>query len=191
MSLTILGGAFKGRKIQSPKGTQTRPTQSITKAAVFNICASEIENASFLDLYAGSGAMGFEALSRGAQFSVFVESHPLATRCIRENQKNLDVDTCQLISKPVERFLQAPERFLIPNIAPFHIIYLDPPYGLKIEELDLSPLLAEEALVFLEERKHKGKAPSFPCLTLLNSRTFGETLLHTYRALSKIEKTDS
>ena len=85
MTLRIIAGAYKGRLLKTPKGPSTRPTQGMLREAVFNICQNEIEGARFLDLFAGSGAMAFEALSRGASRIILVEENRNAIACIREN----------------------------------------------------------------------------------------------------------
>jgi 16S rRNA (guanine966-N2)-methyltransferase len=83
--MKIVGGKFKGRNLIAPKTATTRPTQGALREAVFNICQSEIVSAYFLDLFAGSGAMGFEALSRGAAHVTFVENNKIALDTIRKN----------------------------------------------------------------------------------------------------------
>src|SRR5690606_33771897 len=104
------------------------PTQGMLREAVFNICQNRIEEARFLDLYAGSGAMGFEALSRGAKSVVMVEQNKQAYLCIQENAKTLQVEP-KIFQMPSQRALQcmAKEGYL------FDLIYIDPPYDLPID----------------------------------------------------------
>ena len=85
MTLRIIGGKFKGRLIKTPKGEKTRPTSAILRKAVFDICQNQITDARFLDLFAGSGAMGLEALSRGASHATFVERDKHSVSCLKEN----------------------------------------------------------------------------------------------------------
>ncbi len=85
MSLRIIGGKYKGRVLKAPKGSATRPTHGMLRESVFNICQNEIAGARFLDLFAGSGAMGLEALSRGASHITLVENDRHALASIREN----------------------------------------------------------------------------------------------------------
>ena len=92
MTLRVLGGKFRGRLLQSPRGSQTRPTTSMLRKAVFDILQNSIEDFRFLDLFAGSGAMGIEALSRGAKHATFVESHKDALRCINANLATLKLE---------------------------------------------------------------------------------------------------
>ena len=85
MSLRIIAGEFRNRLLKSPKSLQTRPTLAILRKAVFDILQPYIHQAHFLDLFAGSGLMGIEALSRGASHTTFVDNDRNAIRCIREN----------------------------------------------------------------------------------------------------------
>lgn len=179
MTLRIIGGKLKGRLLKSPKSTLFRPTQGIVRESVFNICQDRIEGAYFLDLYAGSGAMGFEALSRGAKRVTFVENHRQAIACIRENISFLKVEA-QTELLPLDAAI-ALERLS----TPFHLIYIDPPYDSPtaplIERIIARQLLAPEALLFVEERS-TSSAPPFqsPSLYFKDSRRFGAAVLHQY-----------
>ncbi len=154
MTLRILGGQYKGRILKSPKSKTTRPTQGVLRQAVFNICQQKIEQARFLDLFAGSGAMGLEALSRGASHAVFVEQDRGAALCIRENISLLHVeDKALLIS--VDLFLALTK--LGKQKCSFDLIYIDPPYGnpdflrTVLEEAEKQKLLAQEGTIFIED----------------------------------------
>ncbi len=156
MSLKIIGGTFKGRSLKSPPTSQlSKPTTSLARKAVFDMCQSIIEESRFLDLFACSGAMGIEALSRGAAFATFVEKERKTAHVLRENLKLLQIENkasvvCQDVFKA------------LPSLTgPYTIIYLDPPYSLIKDKknsfltllrfLDESPLLAEEGVLFIEE----------------------------------------
>ena len=180
MSLRIIAGQFKGRSLRAPKGPSTRPTQSMLRESVFNICQHEIQGARFLDLFAGSGAMGLEALSRGALHATFVESDRRAIASIRENIATLQVASeTTLITSNAEQALKH-------LFSPFHIIYVDPPYDKPvvpyIKELLDRNLIAPDGILFIEER-NRPNPPSlhFPELILISTRRFGEALLHQYR----------
>ena len=155
MTLRILGGAFKGRYLKSPKSSPTRPTQGILRQAVFNICQNEIIHARFLDLFAGSGAMGLEALSRGAPFAIFVEQDRSAARCIRENIEILQVQNrSELLAMDIFAALST----LSKRKAAFDIIYIDPPYVQApivipsiLLTLEKYSLLAPNGSVLIEE----------------------------------------
>ncbi len=177
MTLRIIAGTFKGRLLKTPKGPSTRPTQGMLREAVFNICQNEIAGAHFLDLYAGSGAMALEALSRGASHATLVESNRQAVTCIKENIAALHAASqTTLIPADATRALailskQAPQ---------FNIVYLDPPYDKPLDLAPLIPLLAPQAIVFIEERfdpKKPHKPYVIPGLKLRDSRRFGIALL--------------
>ena len=122
MTLVISSGRYKGRRLKTPSVNSTRPSSNKCRAAVFNICQGKIENACFLDLYAGSGAMGIEALSRNASFSIFIESNRQAIACIKENIADIDIiEKTQLI--PIDI------KFGLKKISQkCDIVYIDPPY---------------------------------------------------------------
>jgi 16S rRNA (guanine966-N2)-methyltransferase len=153
MSLVIISGLFRGRKIKTLPSFSTRPSSSKCRAAVFNICQTKIENSCFLDLYAGSGAMGIEALSRGASFSIFLENHKKAVRCIEENIALLNIeDKTRIICSDVFSGLKRIKRRA-------DIVYIDPPYEYygsegfiekMLKELLLLSLLNDNCLIFFE-----------------------------------------
>ena len=131
MSLRIIGGTFRNRPIKSPKGDRTRPTSAMMRKAVFDICQPFIEDAAFLDLFAGSGAMGIEAISRGASHATFVDKDKHALDCILTNLKDLDIEAqCTVIAGAVPQAFKRLKN-------PFDIVYIDPPYG----QVEISPIL--------------------------------------------------
>lgn len=186
-SLYIIGGAFKNRKLQTPKGSTTRPTTAILRKAVFDIVASIIDDASFLDLFGGTGAMGLEALSRGAKHATFIEQDQKALAAIFANIELLQVEKqTTVLAQDIQKGLQNLQK---KQTSPFSIIYCDPPYDkaslLKpiVEFLDQSSLIQKETRIFLEE--------GYPSLTQIdelklkriqhkNTRRFGNSLLHQY-----------
>lgn len=177
MMLTIIGGKHKRRKLISPKSTLVRPTLALTREAVFNICQHQIQGARFLDLYAGSGAMGLEALSRGASHATFVEKAGSSLSAIKQNIALLKEEAhATLIAGDV---LKA-----IPTlIRPFDLIYVDPPYGkglgaLTLDAIDRFPLLAEEGTLFIEDATLE--EPPLKRLHLKNKRRFGRATLFEY-----------
>jgi 16S rRNA (guanine(966)-N(2))-methyltransferase RsmD len=126
MTLRIFGGQFKGRVLKSPKSETTRPTQGIVREAVFNICQELTQGARFLDLFAGSGAMGLEALSRGASHATFVERDKHSVSCLKENLTLLNLtDRAQVF--PIDAHAA-----LNKITQSFDIIYIDPPYDTPV-----------------------------------------------------------
>lgn len=129
--MRVISGAAKGRKLKTPVGLETRPTSELCKEAVFSIIQFEIPGARVLDLFAGSGQMGIEALSRGAKSCVFVDNAKLCRSIISENLKHTELsDGARVVSISAEAYLKSPAE-------PVDIAFLDPPYG----KIALEPLL--------------------------------------------------
>lgn len=122
----VTGGIYKGRKLKSVEGLKTRPTPSIVREALFDILGERIRGSCFLDLYAGFGCVGIEALSRGAAFSMFVEDNFKAVAVIKENLEILAINSgCQILAVPA---LKSIKKILLYNLK-FDFIFLDPPYS--------------------------------------------------------------
>lgn len=187
MTLRIIGGQFRNRPLKSPKTDSTRPTLAVMRKAVFDILQSKVEEAHFLDLYAGTGAMGLEALSRGAAHATFVESNPQAMRCIDENIKTLQVDgQCSLIGYDcfiaLKKLSKAEKKF--------DIVYADPPYaaGSRLKLLqeilgffDTHSLLNPGGILFLEEAAPPELKPNtLAHLRHVDTRTFSRSALHQF-----------
>lgn len=183
MTLRILSGEFKGRQLQAPRGSQTRPTTSMLRKAVFDILQSSIQNASFLDLFAGSGAMGLEALSHGASHATFVESHKDALRCLKQNIASLKLEgRTTVYTFDVFEVLKK----IVKKNESFDLIYADPPYHRPaiydelLSFLDSSTLLSKDGIFFLESPL-KFKNPPLNQLVSIDERRFSTSLLHQYR----------
>jgi 16S rRNA (guanine966-N2)-methyltransferase len=176
----IIGGRFKKRVLVSPKTERVRPTTSQLREALFNICQLTIEGASFLDLFAGSGAMGLEALSRGAKQVTFVENNRDALAAIKKNIASLQVEEqCTVFSLDIFKALQR----LDAQKQRFDLIYADPPYGEGLgtsilEFLDRHPLLATNGSLFIEESLLH--PPPLQHLKLRGERKIGNTHLYEY-----------
>lgn len=175
--ISIISGRFKKRKLATPRGTTTRPTLGKVRETLFNICQQEIEDATFLDLFAGAGTIGFEALSRGARFVTFVESDRFAIQAIEENIKQLQVKReTRLIKQNVFKALE--------GLPPADLIFADPPYGQgfgeRLLELAMKHSLVKSAL-FIEEDH---ELPTPKGLELLSCRKMGRTYLHHWRVES-------
>lgn len=178
--MKITGGEFRGRRLVAPKTTATRPTSGRLREAVFSMCQSKIEGSRFLDIFAGSGAMGLEAISRGSAHSTLIDNHPEAKRAIYTNINTLGVqDQVKLIFASVERALKKLE-------GPFDIIYIDPPYGKAdlakktLEGIVDHKVISPETLIFLEESQRTEL--SFSCLELQSQRRIGETTLYCLKS---------
>jgi len=130
--MRVIAGSRKGHRIDAPRGLATRPTSDRVRENVFNLVQAWVEDATVLDLFAGSGAMGIEALSRGAERAVFVESQAAACRAIEHNLDKLRLTGAEVVCNDVARFVAADTRT-------YDLVFCDPPYG---EYVSLEPILA-------------------------------------------------
>jgi 16S rRNA (guanine966-N2)-methyltransferase len=174
--MRIIAGSRKGHRIDAPEGLDTRPTSDRVRENVFNLVQAWVDDSVVLDLFAGSGAMGIEALSRGAERAVFVESHDDACRTIGSNLEKLRLTGAEVVCREVARFLAADTR-------EYDLVFCDPPYD---EYAALEPtlarylprLLAEDGLLVLETAAKT--EPQLP-LEQRTSRRYGAariTLFH-------------
>jgi 16S rRNA (guanine966-N2)-methyltransferase len=172
--MRIIAGTHKGRRIAAPRGAQTRPTGDRVREALFNL-VGPVEGASVLDLYAGSGALGLEALSRGARRCVFAETDAAACRVIRANLESLGLTgglVAQRDALAVLREEATAERR-------HELVLLDPPYE-RWEELEerlgvlVPPVVAERGLVAVET--DSALEPTLP-LALRTTRRYGSARL--------------
>lgn len=176
--MRIVGGRFSGRSIIAPKGRDTRPTSDRTREAVFNILAHRpdvsLEGARVIDLFAGSGALGLEAMSRGAEWCLFVETDAAARGAIRDNIEALGLFGCTRIHR-------RPATALGPKPAgvgpPFTLAFLDAPYRQGLTQPALRTLmdggwLMDGAMIVVEQAEDE-PPPSADGFTLLDARTYG------------------
>lgn len=183
--MRIVAGAARGRRLAVPSGTRTRPTSDRTREAVFGRLDAwgAVADAEVLDLYCGSGALGLEALSRGAAGAVGVDADRQAARAAADNARTLDLPL-HVVHDTVQRWLGLRGGPTAgaghPPRGPFDLVLLDPPYDVPAHELDavlaaLVPLCADEAVVVVE-RAARGGGPTWPAgLRALSPRTYGET----------------
>ncbi|WP_320065219.1 16S rRNA (guanine(966)-N(2))-methyltransferase RsmD [Micromonospora sp. RTGN7] len=178
----IVAGALGGRRIAAPPGAGTRPTSDRVREALFSAVQAHVDlaGARFADLYAGSGAVGLEALSRGAAYVLLVESDPRAARVVRENIAALRATpAARLVTGKVATVLAAG-----PDGGPYDVVFADPPYAVPDTEVAamLSALvgggwLAADALVVVERSSRTGPLPWVEGVTGERSRRYGETIL--------------
>ncbi len=172
--MRIIAGKFKGRMLKTPKGSSTRPTQGMLREALFNICQNEIKGARFLDLFAGSGAIGLEAISRGASHVSFIEQDRRAIQCIQENITALNIESAtRIIPTNASRGLN----LLAKEGAKFDLIFIDPPYDMQVDLNRVAQLLALNGTLFLEKRYKPIKSMPVPGLKMKEERRFGDTTL--------------
>ena len=156
--MKIVSGRLRGRNIATPSGRNTRPTSNQTRESIFNILAhadwaEPLEGAIVADIFAGSGALGLEAISRGAEFCLFVETEPKARAAIRDNVEKMNLFGCTRLHRHDATKLKiAPGNLR----GPFTHIFMDPPYnkGLwrpVLDKLKDYDLIADEGVIILEE----------------------------------------
>ena len=166
--MRVVAGEFKGRRLHTARGTRTRPTADRVREALFSMLG-DVSGARVLDLYAGSGALGIEALSRGAESAVFVERDQAALAALRRNLDAVGA-RAEVRRQDVLRFLARPE-------GTFDLVFCDPPYdGAPAVAAPLAgalpTLLGEDARIVTESDKRN---PLLLPLPLLVERTYGDT----------------
>ena len=175
--MRITGGIHRGRILKVPEGLEVRPTQDRVREALFNILMHDIANARFLDLFAGSGAVGLEALSRGAASATFVEQSARHISFIRTNSAMLKI---------APQIVQADAYRYIADFAgtPFDIAYADPPYAMGEEQgfLGMAATLAERNVVrpgglFIAETTSRATLGETPGWDLCRDREYGKSRL--------------
>lgn len=191
MSLRIIGGTFRNRPLNTPKGPQTRPSLAVLRKAVFDILQQGVVDTEFLDLFAGAGAMGLEAISRGAKHATFVDKDRYAVRCIDENIKSFGVERqSDLFAADVfvalDKLSKAGRKF--------DLVYIDPPYASSPEKslipkilslLESLHLLNDHAIIFAEEGAPQQLKPEHisGLVRLVNTRQFSQSILHQLRTI--------
>jgi 16S rRNA (guanine966-N2)-methyltransferase len=188
----IIAGQFRGRELTTPAGGTTRPTAARAREALFSILA-DVSDARVLDLYAGSGALGIEALSRGAEQLVLVESNKAAQRAIRTNLSNLEIEaSAVLLPLRAEAALKALERF-----QPFSLVFADPPWAdaqaalVLLEKLTKAEVFAPAARLVLE---HAARTPpslgESSRLSAVDTRRWGDTAVTIFQVLPPLSAAD-
>ncbi len=179
--MKIIGGIDKGKKIISKPPKNLRPTMSKVRESLFNILGEDIKDSSFLELFAGTGAVGMEALSRGAGKVVFVDKNPLAVNSIASVKSSCPCDEIHVIKadacEAIKRLSKKKETF--------HFIFLDPPYHTKdLDEilplLGDTNILAENGKAVVEHFFKKTMPRNSGCLSLKKSYKYGDTVLSLY-----------
>ncbi len=183
MSLRVIAGKARGMKLKPVPGESTRPITDRAKEALFSIIGSDIKGANFLDLFAGTGSVGIEALSRGAEFALFVELNGRAIKVVQANlahtrlisrAKTIRRDAFQILAKPPDRH--------------FHFVYVAPPqyHGLWFKALTALDLnadwhQAESRIIVQIDPKEYESDHNFTHFELYDRRRYGHTMLIFYR----------
>ncbi len=185
--MRVIAGQWRGRRLLGPpRGAETRPTSDRVREAVFNLLGPRVEGARVLDLFAGTGALGIEALSRGARHATFVESDRGLCQTIETNLENLEAapESFTLLKRDVRRSVKTLS-------GPFDLVFVDPPYGHLLEREALASLCALDALapgatVVVEHaaREEVTLPPAAArALTAPDTRNYGDTSVTLYTAV--------
>ncbi|MEV5575999.1 16S rRNA (guanine(966)-N(2))-methyltransferase RsmD [Spirillospora sp. NPDC052269] len=182
----VIAGSAGGRRLAVPAGRDTRPTSDRAREGLFSTVQAllgPLDGLRVADLFAGSGAVGLEALSRGAAHALLVESHPRAVKVVRQNVESLGLPGAQVVADKVERVVKRP-----PD-GPYDLVFADPPYALAdeavtelLESLRDNGWLAEDALIAFE-RSVRSPALSWPTGYMPErDRRYGEAVFWYGRA---------
>ena len=183
--MRVVSGLQKGRRLKEPEGQDLRPTPARVREAVGSILAHRIQGARVLDLYAGTGALGLETLSRGAHQVVFVENHVVSARILRENITRCGYDEPTVVfTQDVETFLASPPSCGAPAV--FDLVFADPPYHATdlvrlLERLNLSGKIATQGIVILEHFFKHPVPDRTGTLTQTRQSRYGDTMLTFYQ----------
>lgn len=181
--MRVIAGRLRGRRIDAPAGGSVRPTYDRVRESIFGTIGVEVEDARVLDLFAGSGSLGIECLSRGARSATFVEIDPAVAAVARSNVERLGLgaQSTFIVSDAI--------RFLSRNLPgePFHLVFLDPPYGSGLADRALSLLGTWDgarpgALVVAEHGADEELRESLGALRRIGQRRYGATGVDLFRA---------
>ncbi|MBL0699740.1 MAG: 16S rRNA (guanine(966)-N(2))-methyltransferase RsmD [Desulfosarcina sp.] len=179
MTLRIIGGNLKGRRLDVMRGSVTRPTADRLREAIFNILYTRIQGAVVLDLFAGTGAMGIEALSRDAEYAVFIDNNRNACSVIKKNIISCGIDdTTTIIKRNALKRLD-----WIKSIRPwFNIVFIDPPYNRNfikpsLKNLVKSRLLKKEACIIVEHSDSEFIPEEIEPFITIDKRKYGKSMV--------------
>jgi 16S rRNA (guanine966-N2)-methyltransferase len=176
--MRVIAGTYRGRELVAPRGRATRPTSDRVREALFSILG-DLDGAVVLDLFAGSGALAIEALSRGARQATLVDSAAGAIDAVRRNLRTLGIDA-EVVRQPALRWLETARR----DARQYDLVFLDPPYrqastfGRELTTA-LTPILATDARVVAESDR---RSPIGLELGAPDERRYGDTLIQIYAA---------
>lgn len=182
--MRIIAGSHGGLQLKAPKGYTVRPTADQVREAIFNILASRfpLQGAAILDLFAGTGALGLEALSRGAKSAVFIDPHPEAQRTLRTNLRTTGFHQRGRI---LRTYATTGLKIAVQQGLRFQGVFVDPPYGQgwvdkMLRALAAGPLLSPNAWVVVEHDPGESGAGAYGGLVLTDRRRYGKTRVSFY-----------
>lgn len=174
--MRVITGTARGRKLKEPKNMDVRPTTDMVKEAIFNIIQSDIEGRRALDLFAGTGQLGIEALSRGAAEVVFVDENTVSAKLVRENLEHCKFDA---------RVVQTEALLYLERCEKFDLVFLDPPYDTGLLEKALQKcvkvdILNEGGIIVCESKKEKVLPEVKEPYYLISERNYGKIKISVY-----------
>ena len=176
--MRVTGGIGRGRRLKVPAGSRVRPTSDKVKQALFNILGDIVIGSVFLDLYAGAGSIGIEALSRGAERVLFVDSSRVSLDAVKHNIGQMGFsDRAETVLSKTESFLKKPS-------GPYTIVFLDPPYAEELQPLlemiAGAGILDSHSIVIAEHFKKQPSPKTAGSLSLYREAQYGDTVLAFY-----------
>jgi 16S rRNA (guanine966-N2)-methyltransferase len=186
--LRVIAGIYRSRILKSLKGLALRPTSDRLRETLFNVLGSGVQGSRFIDVFAGTGAVGIEALSRGAEHVCFIENHGPSAALIRENLAALKVQSkVTVICADAIRGLETLEAKIKAGDVAYDYIFIDPPYAATadysrvLQKVGASNLLAGRGIVIVEHRKTFDLPQSFDTLKRIRLLRQGDAALNFYR----------
>ena len=187
--LRVIAGLAKGHKLTTLKGDITRPTMDKVKGAIFNMIAPRIQDAEVLDLFAGSGSLGIEALSRGAKTAVFVDRNRQSVNVIKKNLEYTKLEgNAIIINEEVDKIYN----ILPKGLTKFDIIFMDPPYNKNFVQktlifLESNDILKERGVIIVEHSKQDELPKRVGNLEKVRDRQYGITVISFYEYKREVE----
>jgi len=186
--MRIIAGIHRSRLLKSPKGQALRPTSDYVRETLFNILGPAIQDSRFLDIYAGTGAVGIEALSRGAQDVLFVENHAPTAKLVRNNLESLKIRKgATVLQMDSHRALEKLKQRQTNGDFAYDFVFLDPPYAAADEYLRImnflshAPFVNENTIVIAEHTRKFELPEEFPPLERVRVLKQGDAVLSFYR----------
>lgn len=179
--MRVISGTAKGHRLQAPRGAETRPTSDKVREAIFDMIGGRVIDENVLDLFAGTGALGIEALSRGAESAVFVERRQIACQIIRANLQHTGLgDRARLLCTTVERAMRSLD-------GSFAVVFVDPPYATAnaqgiMDALSGAKAIENDATVVFEHSPRFAVADRYGRLSLERRKVYGDTAVSIFIA---------
>ena len=188
--MRIIAGKYKGKRLNTPKDRNVRPTSDRVKESVFSIIKNYVGDANFLDLCSGTGNIGIEALSRGAKQVTFLERNPVSLKLIRQNLNICGIEISDTQVQVIANDLYKGIKTLHNQLKTFELIYFDPPYEADIynqclTQISETKLLNEAGILLVEHYKKTVLPTEIGVLSNEEQRQYGDTCVSLFRILNK------